>query len=75
MCLLVSRADVYRMVGRRTIGPILLVPLACILWPDVMADYGRFSRKEPLPPGLVFGLGWFMLLLPAVLVAVVRLML
>ena len=53
----------------------LAAPLACILYPETMADYGRFARRDALPPGLVFGLGWFVLLLPAILAGVVRLML
>lgn len=46
---------------------VLAVPLACILWPEVIAEIGKGIRTVPLPPEMVFGLGWFVLLLPAIL--------
>ena len=51
------------------------LPLACILWPEIMAEAGKGIRTDPLPEGLVFHLGWFMFLLPVILVGVVWLML
>jgi hypothetical protein len=51
------------------------LPLACILFPETMAEIGKGFRKDPLPEGLVFGLGWFTFLLPGMLVGLVWLML
>jgi hypothetical protein len=53
----------------------LAVPLACILWPETLADSVRGLRTVPLPPEMVFGLGWFVFLLPAILGGVLWLML
>jgi hypothetical protein len=49
---------------------VLFVPLACILWPEVIAEIGKGIRTVPLPPEMVFGLGWFVLLLPAILAGI-----
>ena len=53
----------------------LAVPFACILWPEILADIGKDIRTVPLPPGMVFGLGWFAFLLPAILGGVLWLVL
>jgi hypothetical protein len=57
------------------IALFLAVPLACILWPEGMADAGRGIRTVPLPPEMVFALGWFVFILPAILVGVLWLVL
>ena len=57
------------------IGLFLVLPLACILWPEIMADAGRGLRPDPLPPEFVFGLGWFLFLLPAILAVLLWLIL
>ena len=57
------------------IGLAAALPLACILFPEIMAEAGRGFRKDPLPEGMVFGLGWFTFLLPGMLVGLVWLML
>jgi hypothetical protein len=56
------------------IALFLAVPLTCILWPEVMADAGR-GPPLPLPPEMVFALGWFVFLLPAILVGALWLVL
>jgi hypothetical protein len=43
------------------------IPLACIFWPEVMAEACKGIRTVDLPPGMIFGLGWLVFLLPAVL--------
>ena len=60
--------------GAGLLAAFFAVPLACALRPETMAYYGKFSRRDSLPPGMVFGLGWVMLLLPAILAGVVWLM-
>ena len=52
------------------IALVVAVPLACILFPEIMAEVGRGLRLESLPPGLVFGLGWFTFLLPGILAGI-----
>jgi hypothetical protein len=57
------------------IAPVLCLLLACIVWPEYMAELKGPQRREPLPQGLIVGLAWFLLLLPAILAGVVWLML
>jgi hypothetical protein len=52
------------------IAAFLVLPLTCILWPEIMADACRGLRTAPLPPEMVLGIGWFVFLLPAILVGV-----
>lgn len=56
------------------IALILAVPLMCILLPETMAE-GKGIRTLPLPPEMVFGLGWFTFLLPAILAGILWLVL
>ena len=53
----------------------LAIPFTCILWPEIMSELGKDIRTVSLPPELVFGLGWFVFLLPAVLAVILWLML
>ena len=57
------------------ITAFLAVPLACILWPEILADACTGLRTVPLPPEMVLGLGWLVFLLPAILVGVLWLVL
>lgn len=52
------------------IALFLAVPLACILWPEIMAE-AKGIRTVPLPPEMVVTLGWVLFLLPAILAAAV----
>lgn len=46
------------------------VPLACVWFPEAMGDYtlGRISKESP--PSFVWVLGWIVLLLPLIVVAI-----
>jgi hypothetical protein len=51
------------------IGCFLLLPLACIWFPDVLASFtgwglSRVAITKESPEGLVFYGGWFLLFLP-----------
>ena len=57
------------------LAPFLFMLVACIVWPEFVAEFKGYSRREPLPEGLLVGLAWFMLILPVLLTGVVWLML
>jgi hypothetical protein len=47
----------------------MLVPLACVWFPEAMGDYTghTFSHiTKPSPPSFVWFLGWIVLLLPVI---------
>ena len=50
----------------------MLVPLACIWFPEAMGDYanslGRVNRRSP--SSFVWFLGWIVLLLPLIVIAI-----
>ena len=48
----------------------MLLPLACIWFPDVMGDFtrGRVNRRSP--PSFVWFFGWLLLLLPMIVGAI-----
>lgn len=61
--------------GALIISTAIALPLACIFWSETMADACQGLRVVPLPPEVVFGLGWFVLLLPAILASILWLVL
>jgi len=47
----------------------MLLPLACIWFPDVLGEYtgqGLSRVSRPSPPSLVWFLGWIVLVLPLI---------
>jgi hypothetical protein len=48
----------------------MLLPLACIWFPEVMGDYTQGHVNRRSPPSFVWFLGWILLLLPMIVGAV-----
>jgi hypothetical protein len=44
----------------------MLLPLACIWFPEAMGDYTRGHVNRPTPPSFVWFFGWVLLLLPMI---------
>jgi len=68
---------VYVAVGGAVAGPVvglkilaaMLLPLACIWFPDALGEYtgqGMSRVTAPSPPSLVWLLGWTLLFLPVI---------